>query len=141
MVRCLKTRNEFSCHSGRANHGLLCTHPKNSSSSQHKNKIGYWLCNVPTEMLRRQHLSHPSDGPRPVSPTNKNITKKQNRVSLQNSVTSYLTMQLLYNSIMNITVSFKAFQIIIIHSYLLKHIFWTIMHKYMKITHCVHHDK
>jgi hypothetical protein len=38
------------------------------------------------------------------------ITKKQNGVGLQNSVTRYLTTQLLYNSIMNITIPFKAFK-------------------------------
>jgi hypothetical protein len=49
--------------------------------------------------------------------------------------------QLLYNSVINNTITFKVFQIIIIHSYLLKHLFWTIMHRHMKIAHHAHRDK
>jgi hypothetical protein len=50
------------------------------------------------------------------------IIEKENRVTLQNSVTDYLTTQRLYNSIMNNTISFKTFQTIIIHYYKLKHV-------------------
>jgi hypothetical protein len=71
--------------------------------------VGIFCIHPTARDLRRQQI--------------RKITKKQNGVSLQSSVTGYLTTQLIYNSILNNTVSFKAFQIIIIHSYLSKYVF------------------